>query len=424
LKTAGRYLFALLIFVPSILIAQQAPARKGVINLSNYDFHENGPASLSGEWEFYMSELVPPSKFNGHPFQGQDFIDFPSTWNDMSKSHEPGNGFATYRVRAVVDKSKTFTFELPHFYSSYRMWINGEVSAQNGLVGMNRESSKPQWLPQTITYKATTDTLDIVIQVSNFFHANGGVRENILIDDSDQLTFKHNLAVNATLTLAITLGVCGVVFLFIYLFIKNEISTLYFAGLSLTWGLRAIFSNLYVLTQYIPDFPWEVSVKIEYITLYLAMVWAILFIAALFKNDVSSVFKYVIVICNLFFTGITLAFDATLYTQFLPVYLSVSAVLILYIIYVLIRAFVYEREGAGLVISCLFLGVIIFSYDIIAYEGFATFNPIIINTGYFLMFVLMALCLVYKLGFLKKSSTQHNILTFEDLYGSNRESKR
>jgi hypothetical protein len=304
------------------------------------------------------------------------------------------------------------------------MWINGELKAFNGIVGMNRDSSSPQWLPQTLNYSAQKDTLDIVIQASNFFHANGGVREPILLDDSDGLIFKHNLAVNATLTLAITLGVCGIVFLFIYLFIKNEISTFYFAGLCLTWGLRSIFSNLYVLTQYIPEFSWEVSVKIEYITLYLVMVWAILFISALFKNEVNTIFKYVMVVCNLFFTIITLIFDATLYTQFLPVYLSVSAVLILYIVYVLIRAFVYERDGAVLVISCLFLGVIIFSYDIIAYEGFATFNPIIINTGYFIMFVLMGLCLVYKLGFLKKSSGRHNVLTFEDLYGSSRDSKR
>jgi hypothetical protein len=424
LKTASRYLFTLLIVLPNFLYAQYSPARKGLINLKNYNFQTNGPATLSGEWEFYMSELVPPGRFNSNSEQTQDFIDFPSTWNDLSKSLEPGNGFATYRVRAIVDSSKTFTFELPHFYSSYRMWVNRQLIAHNGIVGMNRQSSEPQWLPQTIAYKAQRDTLDIVIQASNFFHANGGVREPILLDDGDQLIFKHDLAVNATLTLAITLGVCGVVFLFIYLFIKNEISTLFFAGLSLTWGLRAIFSNLYVLTQYIPEFPWEISVKIEYMTLYLAMVWAILFISSLFKNEVNNLFKYVMVICNLFFTIITVIFDATLYTQFLPVYLSVSAVLILYIVYVLIRAFVYERDGAVLVISCLFLGVVIFSYDIIAYEGFATFNPIIINTGYFLMFVLLGLSMVYKLGFLKKSSGHHNVLTFEDLYGTNRDVKR
>jgi hypothetical protein len=422
LKTTGRLLALLLCTVSHILCAQQSQARKGIIDLSTYNFQDNGPANLSGEWEFYMSELVTPDNSNAAR-QAPDYTEFPSTWNEQSKSLDPGNGFATYRLQVMVNAPGTFTFELPHFYSSYRMWINSKLVASNGIVGMNRESSQPQWLPQTISYSATADTLDILIQASNFFHAKGGVREPIRMDDQDRLMFKQKLATNVTLILAITLGVSGIVFLFIYFFIKSEVSTLYFALLCLTWGLRAVFSNVYVFTQFVPDFSWEITVKIEYITLYLVMVWAILFIAALFRNEVSGVFKYVIVICNVFFTIITAVFDASLYTQFLPVYLSVSAVLILYIVYVLIRAFVYERDGAVLSISCLFLGVVIFSYDIIAYEGFASFNPVIISAGYFIMFLLMGLCLIYQLGFLKKSSGQHNMLTYEDLYGTSKEKR-
>jgi hypothetical protein len=69
-------------------------------------------------------------------------------------------------------------------------------------------------------------------------------------------------------------------------------------------------------------------------------------------------------------------------------------------------------------VSSLFLGVILFSYDLVSYEGFATFNPVILNIGYFGMFVLMGLCLLYQLGLLKRTSTQSNVLTYEDLYGT------
>jgi 7TM protein involved in diverse intracellular signaling len=412
-----------LIYLPEVITAQSILARKGTLDLRQVDFAENGPVNLSGEWDFFMSELVPPDKFIRSETT-QDYVDFPSTWNEESKSLNPGEGFATYHLKVLVKSPKTFSLELPHFYSNYKLWINSNPIASNGIVGTSAKNSKPQWLPQTITFNADKDTLDFVIQASNFFHAKGGVREQLRLGTTDDLLFKHEIAVNSNLALCGSLLLTGVVFLFMYFFVKRQSSILYFSALCFTWGLRSIFSNLYVFTSYFPEFPWELSVKIEYITLYLVMICAILFVASLFKNEVNSLFKYFLCICNTIFILLTVFSDASFYTQFLPVYLSFCGVLILYVTYVLIRAFVYEREGVWLMVGCLFLGVILFSYDIIAYEGFAAFNPVIINFGYLTMFALMGICLLYQLGFLKKSSSHRNILTYEDLYGAPKEIKR
>jgi hypothetical protein len=153
------------------------------------------------------------------------------------------------------------------------------------------------------------------------------------------------------------------------------------------------------------------------------MIFAILFLASMFKNEVNSSFKYLFCIFNVIFIALTLFFNASLYTQFLPVYLSFCMVLLIYIIYVLIRALVYEREGVWIMISCLFLGVILFSYDLFSYQVLATFNPIIINVGYLMMFILMSLCLLYQSGLMKKPSNAGSILTYDDLYGT-KETKR
>jgi hypothetical protein len=92
--------------------------------------------------------------------------------------------------------------------------------------------------------------------------------------------------------------------------------------------------------------------------------------------------------------------------------------LLIYVIYVLIHAVVYERPGVWLIVGCIMIGVTIFAYDLIAYEGVATFNPILINIGYLAMFFLMALCLSYQYGFLKRGSKNRDILTYDDLYGT------
>jgi hypothetical protein len=87
---------------------------------------------------------------------------------------------------------------------------------------------------------------------------------------------------------------------------------------------------------------------------------------------------------------------------------------------VLIHAVVYERHGVWLIVSCIMLGVIIFAYDLSAYQGLASYNPIIINIGYLGMFILMGTCLAFQLGFLKRNLRNRDMLTYDDLYGSSR----
>jgi hypothetical protein len=420
LKQAFIWLFAALLITPQLTNAQNTYARKGLLDLRKWDFAEEA-VNLTGEWEFHMSELLAPDKFALDTGAEKEYIDFPSTWNDVSKSLHPGEGFATYRLTVLIHSPQSLALELPHFYSNYALWVNSKLIASNGSVGTSDITSVPQWLPQTVTLGSTSDTLDIVIHASNFHHAKGGVREEILLGLTDSLQLKRQVAVVSTVFMFVVLIAISGVFVFLFFFSKKRTSMIYFAALCITWAARSILSNLYVATSFFPDLPWELCVKIEYLSLYLMMMWAILFLASIFRNDVSSTFKYFICICNGVFILLTLFFKASLYTQFLPVYLSFVTILLLYVIYILIRAIVGERQGVWLLVTCAFLGVILFSYDLISYEGFAIFNPVILNFGYIIMFVLMAITLLMHTGYLKKSVRSANMLTYEELFGPSKE---
>ncbi len=397
-------------------------AQRGLLDLRKVDFAERAHVSLSGEWEFYMSDLVTPGELATRK-PVPEYIDFPSTWNARNKTQDPGSGYATYRLRVLLAATTPMALEMPHFYSSYALWINGQRIAGNGKVGTTKAEMEPQWLPQVVNLPTQRDTLDILIHVSNFHHAMGGVREPILIGDSQALSTKHSIAVASYIIMCSFLVLIAVMIFLIYMFSKHEPSMLFLAGLSVTWAARSMFSNIYLANSLVSGIPWEVCVRIEYITLYLSMIWAILFLGTLFRNEVNPLFKYLFTICNGMFAVVTLFFDAAIYTRFLPVYLSFAAGLLIYVIYVLIRAIVYERENVWLMVSCLFLAVILFSYDLISYEGLATFNPIITSIGYLAIFVLMSLSLLYKLGLLKRSSVSRNVLTYEELYGPSKGSK-
>jgi hypothetical protein len=413
-----RCFLSLLLFFSSLfhLAAQQMQASRGLMDLKNWNFRERGNIKLNGEWEFYMHQLITPDSI-AHNSVPKDYLNFPSTWNELSMSKHPGRGYATYRLRVLLSQAEPLSLEIPHFYSNYKLWINGNLAAKNGTVGVSDKLSVPQWHPQTIIFTPDKDTLDIVIQVSNFHHAKGGVREAIWLGEPEQLGLKRNVAIGSSIFLIACLVLTGVGFVLVYMFANSERSALYFAALCITWAIRSAFSNLYPVTVLLPDLPWELCVKIEYITLYLMMIWAILFLNRLFPQDVNSFFKYFLFSFNMIFIAFTVFFRASSYTQFLPVYLSFCLILLLYIVYVLIRAVVYERQGVWLIVGCIMLGVIIFAYDLMAYEGMASFNSIIINLGYFVMFALMAWCLAYQFGFLKRSAHSRDMLSYEDLYG-------
>lgn len=391
--------------------AQLPVIDRGVVNVSQYNFVEGSALPLDGEWEFYMSELVPPGHFET---EVKDYVDFPSAWNISAGSQN--FGYATYRLAVLVNPGENLALQIPHCYSNYTLWANGAIISSNGSVGRTPEQSKPQWLPKTVNLPNDNDTVTLVLQISNFHHAIGGIRESILIGSRDEMNFRNSVALGSNLVLVIGLIILSIVAAFVFVLYKSN-AVLLFACFCLMWGIREAFSNLYLAIQYIPDFPWALGVKIEYITLFLVMTIAMLFIGSLFREDVNAVFKYLFCFCNLVFIGIAIFLEASIYTQFLPIYLSFAAALLLFIVYVLVRAVVYERQGVWLIISCLFLGVIIFSYDLISYQGLAKFNPIIISIGYLGMFIMMAIALLFQIGIFKRSAAT-NMLTYDDLYGN------
>ena len=168
-----------------------------------------------------MADLVVPGELDKKKPQ-PEYIDFPSTWNDLNKRPDPGSGYATYRLRILIRPNQALALELPHFYSSYLLWINGNLIASNGKVGTSSAQAEPQWLPQIIDIEADRDTLDLLLQVSNYHHAMGGVREDLILGNSERLHFKRWVATTSYVTMCGFLILISIVVFFIYLLSEQE----------------------------------------------------------------------------------------------------------------------------------------------------------------------------------------------------------
>jgi hypothetical protein len=388
----------LLIIILSPLVAFAQPKiEKGKLDLRNWNFQRQGTVPLDGEWRFYWEQFLMPQQPTG---ESADYFTFPGLWNGhySGASNLNGQGFATYTATILVPHDvRMLSMELPDFYTCYQLWINGTEVAHNGSVGASRKESVPQWLPKTIAFPSS-DTLNIIMHVANFHHVRGGSNDHIYLGLPEQLYQKREAAVITNIILFSGLGLIGCFFVVLFFFFRKDKAALYFAAICLTWALRAVFTNLYLFVNWFPSIDWELAVKVEYLTLYLTMMWSLLYVAKLFPGDVNTILKYVLIAVNSIFILFTIASPAVTYTNLLPAYQLVAWVILGYVGFVVARAIIYDRAGAWFSAISIILGVLMFSYDMLTYQGFWNFSPLLFNVGYLTIFFLNAMAFAYQIS--------------------------
>lgn len=369
------------------------------MDLREWNFEKQGEIKLDGSWKFYWKQLLTPAQVKEK--RSKDYMTFPEVWNKQSSLYEKleGQGYATYSTEIFINSSvQILSLELPDFYSSYRIWINEKEIASNGLVGRSRKESDAQWRPSTVVFPVTSDTLHIVMQVSNFQHHKGGSNDHIYLGAADQLFQKRENAVITNIVLFGGLFLIGFFFVILYLFFRSEKAALYFAAICITWAIRSLFTNLYLFINWFPGLDWELSAKVEYLTLYLTMMWSILFVAKMFPQDTNQKIKYTMVALNSVFVVLTLATPAFTYSSLIPAYMVVAWMILIYVAYIVVMALLYNRRGAWFSAMSIFLGVIMFSYDMLTYSEVFDFSPLLFNVGYITIFFLNATAFAYQLS--------------------------
>jgi hypothetical protein len=382
----------------------------GVIDGRSWDFSNRMP--LRGEWRFIENKILAPDDPQLHNART---ISFPSLWNDIRPGAR-GTGCATYSVHVLVpDGIDGWSFEIPPLYNSYNLWVNDSLIASAGIVGDRSDKTTPKWIYQISEYGQRPDTLKVVLQVANYHHYKGGASSPLYLGATNQLKAHFTWVMGSCLVEAGLLFLEGVFFLFFYR--RNRKSViLYFALLCLTWSVRAMFSNVYPLSWMFPDIAWEWVVKVEYITLYLTVIWAALFFHTIFTDISNSVVTYLGIAVNLFFISFTVLTPAIIYTRWISIYLAVAAFVILYGVTMVVRALIIDKDGSWFLMGSIWTGILLFSYDIAAYHISFTYNLVLMNIGYVLIFAFTTVGLLFHIGVFKTKSVQRDYLTMKDLY--------
>ncbi|MEN8245534.1 MAG: 7TM diverse intracellular signaling domain-containing protein [Thermodesulfobacteriota bacterium] len=360
-------------------------AVRGVIDLRHWDFEQDGPVELNGEYEFFWQQHLGPSDFADRTIpMASNFIGIPGYWKGMEMGAEKlsGHGFATYRLRILLKGGdQALALKLFHIGTAFTIFLNGEKMGATGAAGKTPAATVPRYFPQTIDFVNQTEQAELIFQVSNFHHRRGGIWEAVTLGRKKDIQALRERQLGLDLFLLGCIFIMALYHLGLFALQPKNRSPLYFSLFCFLIVIRLLTTGERYLTHLFPDIGWEVLMKLEY-SWYLSVPMFGLFMRSLFQ-EFSKYFCRFTIITGLVFSGLVFFTPARIYTHTLPVYQVVTLLTIIYGFYVLIFAAVHQRQGAWVFLIGFIILAVTVANDMLHVAKF-------VQTGYFMPFGLFA----------------------------------
>ncbi len=276
-------LLLLIIFMLSFLggcSLQNTPIEKKAEN-SQLDLSatniKNEIIPLDGNWAFYWNQLLEPASVNQGTLSG--YVPFPSSWNKYEINGEaiPGSGYATYQLTFVASKNEILALKIPKVRTAYKLWVNGELIAAAGTVGITRDTMVPKYLPQVASFQALQGKNEIVIQMSNFYRPSGGLLNSILLGGETQLLNMRYKGLTYELFLFGALLMMGGYHLALFFFRRKDRTPLYFGLFCMLVAIRTLLIGEAFLYSFYQYFDFVIIYKLQTLTFYLGVPLILMF---------------------------------------------------------------------------------------------------------------------------------------------------
>lgn len=379
-------------------------AKGGVIDLRAVSL--DSKIALNGEWKFYWHQLKNPgdsAKTKGI------LVDFPFKWNGymLNGKELPAFGYATYELTVLLPKTKEpLRIDLPDAYTAYRLYINGKNVLENGTISTQTTGFVPHWQSKAADISAGTDTLHLALQIANFVHSKGGIKDPIYLGKKDQISLarKRTEAIDLLLTGCLFMG--GLFFLGLYLLGNRDKAILFFSLFSMIYSYRIVGVHNYALHTILPDMSWYLTVRLEYISLFLGISVFGLYTRYLYPEDINKRLVNVLNLICFAFAAATLCLPAVLFTQLINPFLVVMVFCLIYTPYIYVLAYKKNRPGStySLISSIAIMSV--FALSLLHYWSVIPQLQLISFAGYVSFFFLQSLVLSHKVSFVLRQSRE------------------
>ncbi|WP_308634437.1 sensor histidine kinase [Paenibacillus silvisoli] len=356
---------------------EERPAAKaGFLDLRQWSFADDGELSLTGEWSFYGGQLLMPGEAG---LTRASSVLVPRSWNSYPgvSGINHGQGYATYKLQVIVEPTdRVLALRVPNIFSSYKLWVNGKLLAEQGKVGTSRSDSEAMQYPRIVTFNANAGKIELVVQVSNFQHRKGGIWVPFRLGSSDTVISNQLKTTGKEMIILGSLIIIGVYHIGLYAFRRQEAFTAHFGLLCLFVAARAAVTGENFLLQLLP-ISWEAGMKIEYISFALSAVSGYLYVYRLFPLDASKRIIPFVIGIGMSLVAFVLFTPAIVYTKQLTFFQLYVVAVSVYLLILLIKATMRKRIGAAFVLTGLTVFVLTVLNDMFFYNEWLVYAQLV-----------------------------------------------
>ncbi|TGK07977.1 adenylate/guanylate cyclase domain-containing protein [Leptospira semungkisensis] len=357
-------------------------AEKGVLDLRDWNFSEDGIVQLDGEWKFQWMRLPISRPETDGKSEEPILVQVPGNWNQIP--HLSGMnplmafGYGTYTLK-ILPRKNTGRLMI-HFQAAgtaASIYLDGKKIGGNGVVGTDPNSSRPQYLPLYIPIGEPNREMTIQVEVSNFNHYKGGLWESLRIGtENDLLNFRDGRVSNEMFLFG-SIIIMALYHFGLFSLRRRDLTGLFFGAFCASICLRIFVTGERFLIQKFPDLPWEFFNKLEYLSFYMAVPFFIYYLDALYPHSFSIRIKKFCLWFNLVVSGIVAVTPASIYSHTLIPFQIVLLFVIVWFFIVLIRLVRARAEGSLMALG----GVLALTA---AAVNDSLYAQAVINTGYYL----------------------------------------
>ena len=351
-KLLATYFLLLLI----VVTFAQEQGNKSIFDISCLNIKEY---KLAGKWEFYWLQLLTPvqmrhQRLTLHP----QIIEVPSNW--AQDPHLNRYGYGTYHTTIILPKKdQLYALKLVDVFCAYSVWINDSLYFRYGRVGTTRATEIPKRGTQIITFLATKDTVDLVIQVSSFHHRNGGIVKPPIIGYAHYITNRFLVKSISVFFIFGAFIIFAIYLLWLYNYTKKNFDAFLLGFSILLAGIYTLFNDDFLITSILPKLSWEAVHKINFITNYAKILLLYAFFKLVLKNymnkfwNVTMTLVEVVLLLLVLFVFIT---PTRVFSGTLMIFIVVLGIGAIYVIVGYFQLILHENNKTFIV---PFLGILI-----------------------------------------------------------------
>ncbi|MDO4545011.1 MAG: sensor histidine kinase [Bacillota bacterium] len=278
-------------YIPSFYRVQFAELtrveeEKGVYDLTDVDF-SHGFVRLEGDLS-YIPEILGPEEFAGQETNAQ-------------QGNPQDVPAATSRMVVKVPDDEVYMVVRSSVDYAYRLYLNGQLRTQAGVPAEDRQTFEPGYTQMAEEITPENGAIEILQQGANFVHREGGGHDGVYIGRPE--TMQRFLALTSGME-AVHVGLFAALFLVhLMLFVvrRSYCANLYFALLCLAWTVRTGLTGSKVFYAALPELPWQLAFRAEYLSLPIACILLIMLVRELFPSVMHTwVFRVVVAAAGAF----------------------------------------------------------------------------------------------------------------------------